>query len=100
MRGSCALLPDIKVKPPGSTTPADVFNTVPLVEEGCQEGVLVCTCMDTDVEEQEGVDCVVQGRLDMVNAGLMRSCRDTDRYNNSVANLHHLPLRFTTGCCD
>lgn len=63
-----ALLPDIKVKPPGSTTPADVFSTVPLVEEdGCQEGALVWTCMDT--EDEDGVE--------PVNAGLIRSCRDT-----------------------
>ncbi len=84
MRGSSALIPDIKVKPPGSTTPADVFNTVPLEEEGCcQEGVLVCTCMDTvdEDEEEEGVVCVVPGRLDTVNAGLIRSCmkRQTGR---------------------
>lgn len=81
MSGSSTLLPDIKVKPPGSTTPADVFNTVPLEEEEgcCQEGALVCTCMDTvdedEEEEEEGVVCVVPGRLDTVNAGLIRSCR-------------------------
>lgn len=70
------------------------------MEEGCQEGVLVCTCMDTDVEEEDGVDCVVPGRLEMVNAGLTRSCRDTDRYNNSAANHHQLPLMFTRSYCD
>lgn len=76
-----AVLPDIKVKPPGSTTPADVFSTVPLVVEDCQEGVLVCTCMDTveedDEEEEDGVVCVVQGRLGTVNEGLITSCRKT-----------------------
>ncbi len=89
VRGSSALLPDIRVKPPGSTTPADVFSTVPLVEEvGCQEGALVCTCMDTEdedeeedeeKEEEEGVDCVVPGRLDMVNAGLITSYMERQR---------------------
>lgn len=73
-------LPDIKVKPPGSTTPPDVFNTVPLVvEQGCQEGALLCTCtdmVDEEAEEEEGVDCVVPGRLDMVNDGFIRSCRN------------------------
>lgn len=75
------LQPDIRVKPPGSTTPADVFSTVPLVvEDDCQGGVLVCTCMDTvdeeeDEEEEDGVDCVVPGKLDTVNAGLISSCR-------------------------
>lgn len=69
-------LPDIKVKPPGSTTPPDVFNTVPLVvEQGCQEGALLCTCTDTaeEEEEEEGVDWVVPGRLDMVKDGFIRS---------------------------
>lgn len=74
-------LPDIKVKPPGSTTLPDVFNTVPLVvEQGCQEGALLCTCTDTvdeeDEEEEQGVDCVVPGRLDRVNDGFIRSCRN------------------------
>lgn len=74
------LIPDIKVKPPGSTTPADVFSTVPLVvDEDCQDGALLCTCSDTvdeeedDDEEEDGVDCAVPGRLDAV---LIRSCRD------------------------
>lgn len=72
------VLPDIKVKPPGSTTPADVFSTVPLVVEDCQEGVLVCTCMDTvEEDDEEGVVCVVQGRLGTVNEGLITSCRRT-----------------------
>lgn len=91
MRRNPALLPGIKVKPPGSTTPADVFSTVPLVEEeegGCQEGVLVCTCMDTEdeeEEEEEGVGCVEPGRLDMVNPGLIRSCgeRQVDSPENT-----------------
>lgn len=57
------------MKPPGSTTPADVFSTVPLEEEGgCQEGALVCTW----TVEQEEV-WVVPGGLDTVNAGLIRS---------------------------
>lgn len=75
-------LPDIKVKLPGSTTPADVFSTVPLAEDtaegGCQEEVLVCTCMDTKDEdgEGEGMDWVLLVRLDMVKVGLIRSCRE------------------------
>lgn len=50
-----AHLPDIKVKPPGRTTPADVFSSVPLEEEdeGCEE-------------------------LDRLKDGLTRSCRDMD----------------------
>lgn len=76
------LLPDIKVKPPGSTTPADV-STVPLVvEDDCQEGALVCMCMDGVPEEEEdddGVDCVAPGRLDTVKAGFIWSCRRTGR---------------------
>lgn len=77
-------LPDIRVKPPGSTTPPDVFNTVPLlVEQGCQEGALLCTCTDTaeeeeEEEEEDGVDCVVPGRLDMVSNGFIRSWRNRD----------------------
>lgn len=79
-----APLPDIKVKPPGSTTPPDVFNTVPLVVvQGCQEGALLCTCTDTvdeEDEEEEGVDCVVPGRLDMGKDGFIRSCRNRQDY--------------------
>lgn len=67
-----AHLPDIKVKPPGSTTPADVFSSVPLAVEdgGCQEGALVCTCRDAEDEEEEE-------ELARLKAGLIRSCRDT-----------------------
>lgn len=76
-------LPDIKVKPPGSTTPADVFSTVPLVvAEDCQEAALVCTCMDPVAEEEqeeEGGGSVVPGRLDTGNAGLTRSCTNREQ---------------------
>lgn len=60
----------------------DVFSTAPLVvEDDCQEGVLVCTCMDTvdeedGEEEEDGVDGVVPGKVDTVNAGLINSCRE------------------------
>lgn len=52
-----------------------------MVVDDCQGGVLVCTCMDTvdeedDEEEEDGVDCVVPGKLDTVNAGLISSCRE------------------------
>lgn len=38
-----AQIPGIKVKPAGRTTPADVFSTVPLVEDEdcCHVGLLV-----------------------------------------------------------
>lgn len=95
-----AVLPDIKVKPPGSTTPADVFSTVPLVVEDCQEGVLVCTCMDTveedDEEEDDGVDCVVQGRLGTVNEGLITSCRRTHKTCLSSRSAFSM---FARCCC-
>lgn len=81
-------LPDMKVRPPGKTTPPDVFNTVPLVvEQGCQEGALLCTCTDTAEEEEEdedGVDCVVPGRLDMVNDGFIRSWRNRQEDETTV----------------
>lgn len=78
-------LPDIKVKPPGITTPPDVFNTVPLVvEQGCQVGALLCTCTDTAEEEEDGVDCVVPGRLDMVNDGFIRSCRNRTEMTTQI----------------
>lgn len=104
MSGNPALLPGIKVKPPASTTPSGVFSTVPLVEEeegGCQEGVLVCTCMDTedeDVEDEEeddeGVGCVVPGRLDAVKPGLIRSCWDTET-KDRFKDWKHLRLYLT-----
>lgn len=62
-------LPDIKVIPPGTTTPADVFR-MPLLEDarGGQEGALVCTCSGTD--EVEG------GRL---KVGFTRSYKDREQ---------------------
>lgn len=53
------------------------------VEQGCQEGALLCTCTDTaeeeeDEEEEDGVDCVVPGRLDTVKDGFIRSWRDRE----------------------
>lgn len=50
-----------------------------MVEQGCQEGALLCTCTDTaeeEVEEEEGVVCVVPGRLDMVKHGFIGSWRN------------------------
>lgn len=47
-------------------TPADVFSSAPLVEEGR----LVCTCMDA--VEEEGAGCVVPDMLD-TKAGLITS---------------------------
>lgn len=66
------------MKPPGSTTPADVFSNVPLVVvEGCQEAEFVCTCRDpVAVETMEDVGAVVPDRLDTVKAGLTRSCME------------------------
>lgn len=98
--------PDIKVKPPGSTTPTDVFSTVPLVvAEDCQEVALVCTCMDPVAEEEqeeEGGGSVVPGRLDTVNAGLTRSCmngqRDTPEFQQPISfqmHFFHHPLAVT-----
>lgn len=53
-----------------------------VVEQGCQEGALLCTCTDTaeeeDEEEEDGVDCVVPGRLDTVKDGFIRSWRDRE----------------------
>lgn len=63
-------------------TPADV-STVPLVvEDDCQEGALVCMCMDSVPEEEEDddeVDCVAPCRVDTVMAGFIWSCRQTSR---------------------
>lgn len=72
-----AHLPDIKVKPPGSTTPADVFSSVPLAVEdgGCQVGALVCTCRDAEDEEEQDVE--EEEELARLKAGLTRSCRHT-----------------------
>lgn len=73
-------VPDIKVKPPGSTTPAGVFSNVPLVVVvvvGCQEAEFVCTCRDSeDVETEEDVGGVLPDRLDPVKAGLTSSCME------------------------
>lgn len=97
VRGGPDLLPGIKVKPPASTTLSGVFSTVPLVEEEegiCQEGVLVCTCMDTedvdmeDEEEEEGVGCVVPGRLDAAKPGLITSCKDKQTEDRSKDQNH------------
>lgn len=61
-----------------------------VVEQGCQEGALLCTCTDTAEEaeaEEAGVDCVVPGRLDMVNDGFIRSWRNRQEDETSVQML-------------
>lgn len=79
-------VPDIKVKPPGSTTPADVLSTVPLVVlvvDGCQEAEFVWTCREpAAMEAAEGVEGVVPDRLDTVKVGLTRSC--TERWREGA----------------
>lgn len=76
-------VPDIKVKPPGSTTPAGVFSNVPLVVvvvEGCQEAEFVCTWRDPeDVEIEEDDRGVLPDRLDTVKGGLTRSWKERRR---------------------
>lgn len=89
------------MKPPGSTTPVDVFSTVPLEDEqgGCQEGALVCTCRDTEeeeeVEEEEEGACVVPGKL---KAGLISSCRK-QRTNDDAQMFHRVSDPQTEPCC-
>lgn len=72
--GGHAQIPGMKVKPAGRTTPADVFSTVPLVEDEdcCHVGLLVWTGMETVDKDEEEVE-------EMVWVCLATSCRGNQK---------------------